>query len=140
MHQKDQITCLLIGVISTIFVVLFWFIDGLAFLSVLFLFGSFIGFYFLYFAVKGENDATIVIQAINSDYEQFKKDQESYRKQLHAKALQERNINHPVCPICGSRETQRITTANRVASVSMVGLASSKIGKQYECKKCKHKW
>lgn len=29
---------------------------------------------------------------------------------------------------------------NRGASVYMVGLASSKIGKEYECRNCKHKW
>lgn len=57
MHQKDQIKCFLIGVISTIFTVLFWFIDGLAVFSVLFLLGAFIGFYFL-------GNAVIRIQSI----------------------------------------------------------------------------
>ena len=44
------------------------------------------------------------------------------------------------CPICGSTNVSRISTLNRGVSVATVGLASSKIGKQYECKKCKHKW
>ncbi len=47
---------------------------------------------------------------------------------------------HPVCPSCGSRNTSRIGNINRAASVATWGLASSKIGKQYECKNCKHKW
>lgn len=44
------------------------------------------------------------------------------------------------CPVCGSYNVKRISTTSRMVSVSTVGLASSKIGKQYECKKCKHKW
>lgn len=44
------------------------------------------------------------------------------------------------CPICGSTNVQRISDLNRAVSVGTMGLASSKIGKQYECKKCKHKW
>lgn len=56
------------------------------------------------------------------------------------KAAQQQAIKHPKCPNCGSNNTQRISTANRATSIAMTGLASSKIGKQYECKKCKHKW
>lgn len=44
------------------------------------------------------------------------------------------------CPICGSTNVGKISTLNRGMSVATVGLASSKIGKQYECKSCKHKW
>ena len=48
--------------------------------------------------------------------------------------------DHPICPVCKSRNTKRITTASRMISVAAVGIASGKIGKQYECLKCKHKW
>ena len=48
--------------------------------------------------------------------------------------------DHPECPMCKSHNTRRISTANRAISVATVGLASSKIGKQYECFNCKHKW
>lgn len=44
------------------------------------------------------------------------------------------------CPMCGSKKVKKIGTINRAASVAAVGLASSKIGKQYECDDCKHKW
>lgn len=44
------------------------------------------------------------------------------------------------CPVCGSIRVNKISTANRLTSVFAFGLASSKIGKQYECKNCKHKW
>ena len=44
------------------------------------------------------------------------------------------------CPVCGSKKVKRISTLNRGFSVYLLGLASSKIGKQYECDSCKHKW
>lgn len=48
-----------------------------------------------------------------------------------------RSLNHPVCPICGSNNTGRISTLNRGVSVAMTGFASSKIGKQWHCNNCK---
>lgn len=48
--------------------------------------------------------------------------------------------NIPDCPNCGSYDVKRISTASRLTSVFAVGLASSKIGKQYKCNKCKHMW
>lgn len=44
------------------------------------------------------------------------------------------------CPMCGSKKVKRISNMNRATSVATMGLASSKIGKQYECDDCKHKW
>lgn len=44
------------------------------------------------------------------------------------------------CPACGSIRYEKISTLNRVVSVELAGLASSKIGKQYKCKKCGHLW
>ena len=44
------------------------------------------------------------------------------------------------CPVCGNDNVERITTMDRSVSIAMVGLASGKIGKQYNCKKCKHMW
>lgn len=53
----------------------------------------------------------------------------------------ERLSTLPPCPICGSKKNvQRISNVNRAVSVAALGLASSKIGKQYECTHCKHKW
>lgn len=46
----------------------------------------------------------------------------------------------PKCPVCGSTNISKNSTFNGTVSVATVGLASSKIGKQYECKNCKHKW
>lgn len=44
------------------------------------------------------------------------------------------------CPTCGSTNINNISTVNRTASLFVAGLASSKIGKQFECKNCGYKW
>ena len=48
--------------------------------------------------------------------------------------------NTPKCPTCGSTNVKHISTLNRVASIGVFGLFSSKIGKNYECLNCKMKW
>lgn len=45
-----------------------------------------------------------------------------------------------ICPNCGSTNIAKISTTNRLFSTVLLGLASSKIGKTYECKHCKYKW
>lgn len=85
-------------------------------------------------------------------YELAKSNFEKYQKQViqeqdRAERQQKVNISNKInemtrnkCPHCGSFETKLITTLNRVVSVGAFGLASSKIGKTRECKKCGHKW
>lgn len=41
-----------------------------------------------------------------------------------------------VCPYCKSTNTEKISTVSRAVSVSLVGTASGKIGKQWHCKQC----
>ena len=41
------------------------------------------------------------------------------------------------CPYCNSNNVKKITTVNRAVSTGMVGIASSKIGKQWHCNNCK---
>lgn len=41
------------------------------------------------------------------------------------------------CPYCGSLRTTKISTSSRVASSLTLGLASNKIGKNYQCNDCK---
>jgi len=63
---------------------------------------------------------------------------EAYKK---TKQEEERLSKLPVCPICQTKDNvRRIGTLRRSISVVTWGLASSKIGKQYECTRCKHKW
>lgn len=48
--------------------------------------------------------------------------------------------NNLKCSVCGSTNISRISSVGRLTSVFAFGLASSKLGKQYECKNCKYKW
>ena len=41
-----------------------------------------------------------------------------------------------VCPYCKSTNTENISTVSRAVSVSLVGAASGKLGKQWHCKNC----
>lgn len=41
-----------------------------------------------------------------------------------------------ICPYCKSTNTEKISTLNRAVSISIVGVASSKLGKQWHCKNC----
>ena len=41
-----------------------------------------------------------------------------------------------VCPYCKSTNTEKISTVSRAVSVSLVGAASGKLGKQWHCKNC----
>ena len=66
---------------------------------------------------------------------------EKIREQDEERRREEIRIANSIkCPVCGSSDTERITSVNRAVSIATVGLASGKIGKQYRCKKCKHMW
>ena len=52
-----------------------------------------------------------------------------------AKMDEERHPHVP-CPYCKSTNTEKIGTLNRAVSISIVGAASSKLGKQWHCKNC----
>lgn len=83
------------------------------------------------------------IQTASRSVEEYQKVLDArleYSKMQSEELKAEEALKHPKCPMCGSTDTQIISTLNRAVSIGTVGLASSKIGKQYECKKCKHKW
>ena len=44
------------------------------------------------------------------------------------------------CPMCGSHDVKTIGTAKKLGGVAAVGLASSNIGKCYQCDSCNYKW
>lgn len=85
---------------------------------------------------------------IYEDYmiEEDKRKEEIQRKIEENEKIQEEReerlyeIEHPECPNCKSRNTHRIKNTSRIISVAVLGLASSKIGKQYKCGKCGHMW
>lgn len=55
------------------------------------------------------------------------------------KAIQQNN-NTPKCPTCHSTNISKIGTLNRMVSVGLFGLASSKIGKTHKCNNCGATW
>ncbi len=51
--------------------------------------------------------------------------------------MDEERHPHVTCPYCHSANTEKISTLNRAVSISIVGAASSKLGKQWHCNNCK---
>lgn len=74
--------------------------------------------------------------------EQHRRDEASVNAIIKARERERYQREHPnvKCPTCGSTNIERISTINRAVSVGMLGLASDKIGKQFQCKNCKYKW
>ena len=66
---------------------------------------------------------------------QAQKQADEWRAQIQA----QQNLasgKRVVCPYCKSTNTEKISTLNRAVSISIVGAASSKLGKQWHCKNC----
>ena len=61
---------------------------------------------------------------------------DAYREE-NKKAIEERKHPTITCPYCQSTDTKKITTTGRMFSTGLFGLASSKVGKQWHCNKCK---
>ena len=96
---------------------------------------------------RGYAQANLVIlpPEYAADFEEYAKRMTKLTEKFqHNKAeleqrRQEKLDKLPCCPICGKKDNVvRISTLNRTASVATFGLASSKIGKQYQCKHCNH--
>lgn len=132
--------------ISLPLTILFWCLSSKGSLGILIVICAFASFASAVFLINGINE-----QKRNSDeLEIAKRDINEYEERMkqqskiaaaQAQTYAAKNASkHPKCPMCGSTNTEKIGTINRAASVAAVGLASSKIGKQYQCKNCKHKW
>ena len=78
------------------------------------------------------------MQAYNSALEDFNKYQEQVARE--EERIEYINSKKPKCPHCGSINIEKISAMSRSISVSALGLASDKIGKQYHCKDCNHNW
>ena len=64
--------------------------------------------------------------------------QSKIRDRLAQQELQQdlANGTRVICPYCKSVDTKKLTALNRAVSVSLVGAASGKIGKQWHCNHC----
>lgn len=67
----------------------------------------------------------------------IKESEEARINEYQQKYLAEHNAE---CPYCHSTNTSKISTVNRMVSVGMLGLASSKIGKTHKCNDCGSTW
>jgi hypothetical protein len=85
--------------------------------------------------VYEEKDRIIELSDIDKKYYDYKSrvymDEECSQREIKHEA------NLPKCPICGSTDLKKLTAVDRSASAFMWGLGSNKIGKTYECRKCK---
>lgn len=72
------------------------------------------------------------------DYEYVRTEMAKLQAEAAFRAARQDSV--PKCPNCNSRNIQPISNTKRVASTAVMGIASSTIGKSYECKDCKYKW
>lgn len=120
-------------------------------ISFFFLKGTLFAFAFILFLV-GIICAVVLMQSIGSiermqrelnlmksDYYEWDRKHKE-RNQLEAELSLIKQYTAPRCPHCNSTNIKQISMLNRMISVEIFGLASSKIGKQFECKNCKYKW
>lgn len=108
--------------------------------SLFFFSASLVSGFILIFSASSYDSIKNEIEAAKKDINQYEKEEEIRTERAKRQNQIRYDTEHPQCPLCGSRNTERITTANRVLSVATTGLASSKIGKQYKCNNCKHLW
>ena len=76
-------------------------------------------------------------QEWNRKQQELKIDQKI--RKVHERVQLEQDLasgKRVVCPYCKSTNTEKISTVSRAVSVSLVGVASGKIGKQWHCKQC----
>ena len=105
--------------------------------------GLFIAFVFFYTAKSDKAKATKDLELAKQSIDKYEQNLKERQKEEYLQNLLQARKNeakHPKCPVCGSTRTERISTVGRAASIATLGLASSKIGKQYQCNNCKHKW
>lgn len=141
-ERKTRLKMIIVSGVLTVLAILFLFIGNYA-LAILVALPAGVIWYLVYLC-RGS------VERAANDLHMAQMDMEKYEWAMHVRAIDVQaqmrqnqavhNAQHPQCPMCGSQNTQRISTLSRTASVAAVGLASSKIGKQFECKNCKYQW
>ncbi len=79
-------------------------------------------------------------QYIKIEREKERETQEFLQKQKEENEARKYNNYKYKCPMCGSNKVANISTVKKVVSVEILGLASDKIGKTYQCDECKYMW
>ena len=141
-EQKMKRKMIILASILTILSLLCFFIDNFA-LAILLVLPAVVIWYLIYLCRGSVERAANDLRMAQSDMNKYEWTMHIRSIDAQAQIRQNQAVHdaqHPQCPMCGSQNTQRISTLSRTASVDAVGLASSKIGKQFECKNCKYKW
>lgn len=140
--HKNMIISVLVCLASFALAFLFgyWGINLLIYLFVIISFGAF----FVFCSFLGDRQIKVkdlaIAQTNYAEYKRILEQRADAEERYRVAAQNSHSAAHPKCPSCGSTNTKKIGNLNRTASVAMWGLASSKIGKQYQCNKCGHKW
>ena len=104
------------------------------------------------FLISNESKALLIKELVKTspEFDQYlfdhrdeilaKQSAEFDAKMAHGKAILEEQSRVPKCPTCQSANISKIGTLNRMASVCLFGLASSKIGKNHKCNNCGTTW
>lgn len=66
--------------------------------------------------------------------------EEAYNKRINYVPVEYGSSSSVKCPTCQSTNISKIGTLNRMASIGLFGLASSKIGKTHKCNNCGTTW
>lgn len=74
------------------------------------------------------------------DEDLFSRRVKNEAKLEHGKAILEDQARTPKCPSCGSSNISKIGVVGRAVSFSLVGFASSKLGKTHKCNNCGTTW
>ena len=88
--------------------------------TILFFIGALFGLFLFSFGLKFSREYSTYIKKYQETF---------YSSQIPDNPLIE-------CPYCHSHKVVKISTSNRVGSVLIAGIASSKIGKQWHCHNC----
>ena len=86
-----------------------------------------------------ENPGVLEKERKEHEAEQEKIEQRHIANEIHEQQELQRDLasgTRVICPYCKSADTKKISTLNRAVSVSLVGAASGKIGKQWHCNHC----
>ena len=143
--KENTLLSIFLLIITIILFVIYSFTsNGLVLTGSLFaLFFTGVAIYSLYSDYSSREKAKEELELAKKNYDKYKSQKDREREAARIQSAidnAKQAVKHPKCPNCGSTNTVRITTVNRMASVAAVGIASGKIGKQFECKNCKYKW
>lgn len=98
------------------------------------------GIWFLCLAIRNSKEDKRLYNLAQTDYEAYIVETHKRFEKLD-NDFHDRLAHTPACPICGSKDNViRISNIDRTVSTAALGLASSSIGKQWECRACSHKF